>query len=124
MPLKWNFTIPEKKTKGLLSTSYQEFVMCAIPKDLTGKTVLDLAAWDGYYSYIAKQRGAKVVVAIDDCSAEKRVFNQAVENMYEKYKTLDESINFIPMNVMDMDKIKMKFDIVFCFGIYYHLKDI
>jgi tRNA (mo5U34)-methyltransferase len=33
--------------------------------DLTGKTVLDIGAWDGYFSFAAEQMGAKRVVALD-----------------------------------------------------------
>lgn len=36
-----------------------------IPENLTGKTVLDIGAWDGYYSFEAERRGAKRVVALD-----------------------------------------------------------
>lgn len=39
-----------------------------IPQDLTGKRVLDVGAWDGYWSFEALKRGAKEVVAIDDFS--------------------------------------------------------
>jgi tRNA (mo5U34)-methyltransferase len=33
--------------------------------DLHGKTVLDIGAWDGYFSFAAEQRGAARVVALD-----------------------------------------------------------
>ncbi len=33
--------------------------------DLTGKTVLDIGAWDGFYSFTAEQLGAKRVMALD-----------------------------------------------------------
>ncbi len=33
--------------------------------DLTGKTVLDIGAWDGYFSFEAERRGASRVVALD-----------------------------------------------------------
>src|SRR3954469_16733623 len=39
-----------------------------IPKDLTGKRVLDVGAWDGYWTFEALKRGAKEAVAIDDFS--------------------------------------------------------
>src|ERR1700704_4999642 len=39
-----------------------------IPEDLTGKRVLDVGAWDGYWSFEACKRGAREVVAIDDFS--------------------------------------------------------
>jgi tRNA (mo5U34)-methyltransferase len=33
--------------------------------DLKDKTVLDIGAWDGFYSFAAEQRGARQVVALD-----------------------------------------------------------
>src|SRR5262245_53605468 len=36
-----------------------------IPEDLTGKTVLDIGAWDGFFSFEFERRGAKRVLAID-----------------------------------------------------------
>jgi tRNA (mo5U34)-methyltransferase len=36
-----------------------------IPEDLTGKTVLDIGAWDGFFSFEAERRGAKRVLATD-----------------------------------------------------------
>jgi len=33
--------------------------------DLRGKTVLDIGAWDGYWSFTAERKGAKRVVAMD-----------------------------------------------------------
>src|SRR4051812_20884742 len=32
---------------------------------MRGKTVLDVGAWDGYYSFLAEQAGAARVVALD-----------------------------------------------------------
>ncbi len=40
----------------------------AIPDDLSGKRVLDIGAWDGYWSFEALRRGAREVVAVDDFS--------------------------------------------------------
>src|SRR5436190_23950432 len=33
--------------------------------DLRGKSVLDIGAWDGYYSFLAERAGASRVVALD-----------------------------------------------------------
>src|SRR6266436_2822961 len=43
-----------------------------IPQDLTGKTVLDIGAWDGYFSFEFERRGAKRVLAIDSYSWDHR----------------------------------------------------
>src|SRR6185295_4223926 len=39
-----------------------------IPADLTGLRVLDVGAWDGYWTFEALKRGAREAVAIDDFS--------------------------------------------------------
>ena len=39
-----------------------------IPARLDGKRVLDIGAWDGYWTFEALRRGAKEVIAIDDFS--------------------------------------------------------
>ena len=33
--------------------------------EVTGRSVLDVGAWDGFYSFLAEQRGARRVVALD-----------------------------------------------------------
>jgi len=42
----------------------RKFEVCRVP-DLTDKTVLDIGAWDGYFSFEAERRGARRVVALD-----------------------------------------------------------
>jgi tRNA (mo5U34)-methyltransferase len=42
----------------------QELAALRIP-DLRGKSVLDIGAWDGFYSFAAERRGAARVVALD-----------------------------------------------------------
>ncbi len=42
----------------------QEAVSRAMP-DLSGRSVLDIGAWDGLYSFLAERRGASRVVAMD-----------------------------------------------------------
>jgi tRNA (mo5U34)-methyltransferase len=39
-----------------------------LPADLTGKSVLDVGAWDGYWTFECLKRGAANVTAIDDFS--------------------------------------------------------
>lgn len=145
--LKWYHSFPDLGIKGFLPYDHEEFVQQLIPQDLTNKTVLDLASFDGYYSYLACKRGAKTVVAIDNGIHEELGFGPdhfnlrspklsypnpeehelAIKRLYEKYNTLNQepgvSIHFIPIDVNNMDKLDMKFDYVFCFGIYYHIKN-
>lgn len=52
---------PGKKSPAWLE---KEFHALQLPP-LNGKTVLDIGAWDGYYSFMAERLGAKRVVALD-----------------------------------------------------------
>jgi len=49
---------------GKDGSNYEEYRF-GIPKDLTGKTVLDIGAWDGYFSFACEKRNAKSVLAVD-----------------------------------------------------------
>ena len=42
-----------------------------IPKDLTGKTVLDMGSFDGFWAFECERRGAKRVLAIDTWVSER-----------------------------------------------------
>jgi len=53
-------------TPGIKTPAHhaRELAALALP-DLHGKTVLDIGAWDGFYSFVAEERGAARVVACD-----------------------------------------------------------
>jgi tRNA (mo5U34)-methyltransferase len=53
-------------TRGAKSPEYlaHEWQSLQLP-DLHGKSVLDIGAWDGFYSFECERRGAKRVVALD-----------------------------------------------------------
>ncbi len=53
-------------TKGHKSVSYLEKELAALRlPDLKGKSVLDIGAWDGFYSFAAERHGAERVLALD-----------------------------------------------------------
>lgn len=85
-----------------------------IPEDLTGRTVLDVGAYDGLYSFIAERKGANRVVAIDRPEFDSRGIQFA-------RRVLESSI--IPIGVRIEEYFgPPTYDVVFCFGVLYHLK--
>ena len=51
-------------TKGR-DNSAQKLKLIQMPEKLDGKSVIDVGAWDGFFSFEAERRGAKDVLAID-----------------------------------------------------------
>ncbi|WP_158879943.1 DUF1698 domain-containing protein [Amycolatopsis anabasis] len=54
-------------TKSAEFSAQKEWAMWRVP-DLTGRSVLDIGAWDGQYSFAAEDAGAARVVALDHYS--------------------------------------------------------
>ena len=89
---------------------------CRIPEDLTGKSVLDVGAWNGCYSFECEKRGARKVVAADLWNPDHTGFNDL-----KKY--LNSQVTYQQVSVYDLSSEQLgEFDIVFFFGVLYHLR--
>ncbi len=87
----------------------------AIPKDLRGKTVLDIGCNAGFYSIEMKRRGAERVVGIDSSETylEQARFVSRVTGLDVELRNLD---------VYDVARLGEKFDLVIFMGVLYHLR--
>lgn len=94
------------------SLEYQMWAAQGIPQDLSGKTVLDIGTADGFYSFLAESRGAKRVVAVDFMKW---------DGFDVIKKILDSKVEHKILRVENLDQLDEKFDIIFFFGVYYHL---
>jgi len=89
-------------------------------KDYTGKTVLDIGAWDGLFSFEAEKRGAKVT-AIDVNEGEGGNWGRGEGFLFAK-NYLNSDVVFHLRNIQN-DLLFDKRDIVFFFGVLYHLEE-
>jgi tRNA (mo5U34)-methyltransferase len=97
------------------------FIESALDKiEFSGRSVLDIGCWDGYWSFYAERRGARRVLATDDVSQ-----NWAEGTGLRLAKRLLKSSVEINQNVSiyECSKLGQTFDIVLCLGVYYHLVD-
>ena len=100
-----------------------------IPGDLSGKRVLDVGAWDGYWTFAALARGAREVVAIDDFSDHLGGAG-AARLAWETFDLCREALGLSgdrcqrrEISVYEVSEAALgRFDIVFCFGTIYHLR--
>ena len=93
-----------------------------LPASLRGKTVLDIGAWDGFFSFECERRGASRVVAADHFSwhgtgwGTKAGFTLAREALRSRVEDVD-------IDVMDLSPERIgTFDVVLFLGVLYHLR--
>jgi len=114
-------------TPGLAPLSVAAY---GIPDDLRGKRVLDVGAWDGFWTFEALKRGASQVVAIDDFSDYLGSLKDGSRTAWQTFDTCRDILGYseaqcsrFDMSVYDVTKELLgEFDIVFCFGTLYHLR--
>lgn len=128
--IKWwhPIKIGDYVTPGKNQETEDTFNNLGLPEDLTGKTVLDIGAWDGYYSFGCEQRNAKRVVASDKFVwINNRIGGHWWNNddgFNFAHKHLDSKVEKLLASVEDLDPKKHgKFDIVLMLGVIYHAKD-
>jgi tRNA (mo5U34)-methyltransferase len=96
--------------------------MIGLPEDLRGRTVLDIGAWDGAFSFEAERRGADRVVAVDSFCwngegwGSKKGFECA-------RRLLGSRVEDREVEVLDLspDTVGV-FDLVLCLGVLYHMR--
>ena len=100
-----------------------------LPERMDGERILDVGAWDGYWTFEALKRGASFVVAIDDFSDQLGKPGLTRENKFETFELCREALGFerkcmaLELDIYNIDQLKVApFDRIFCFGVLYHLR--
>ena len=92
-----------------------EEVESHIPDSMKGLSVLDIGCNAGFFSFLAKDRGAEDVVGID---LKQGYIDQA--NFCADVRR--QNIDFHVRDIYDLPALDRTFDMVFCIGILYHCK--
>jgi tRNA (mo5U34)-methyltransferase len=88
--------------------------------DLKGKTVLDVGAFDGYFSFAAERLGASRVVAVDTYQWRQPGGKDGFE--YAR-RALDSSVEDLEVEVLDVSPETVgEFDVVLFLGVLYHMR--
>ena len=107
--------------------SWQKMGRLQIPEDLTGWSVLDIGANDGFFSFQAEIRNADRVLAVDgphwtgDYEYVGSVPSRKIN--FETARELRNSkVEDLTMNIYDISPENVgQFDLVMCLGVLYHL---
>lgn len=88
--------------------------------DFRDKSVLDIGAWDGYWSFFAESRGARAVLASDDLGQNW----SAGRGIHLAKELLGSSVEVNQnLSVYDLASLGRTFDVILFLGVYYHLHD-
>jgi tRNA (mo5U34)-methyltransferase len=93
-----------------------------MPDDLSGKTVLDVGAWDGFFSFEAERRGASRVLATDSFSWTGEGWGTK-DGFELARRALGSRVDDRELDVLDLSPETVGvFDVVFFLGVLYHMK--
>ena len=122
--IRWYHTIDlgDGVTTNGVDDSPLRLARAQLPVSLEGLSVLDIGAWDGFFSFECERRGASRVVAADYYSwhgsgwGTKAGFTLARE-------ALGSGVEDIDIDVMDLSPERVgTFDLVLFLGVLYHLR--
>ena len=93
-----------------------------IPEDLSGQAVLDIGAWDGFFSFEAERRGAARVLATDSFSWSGKAWG-GKDGFDLAREVLGSHVEDRLVDVMDLSPEAVGvFDLVLFLGVLYHLR--
>lgn len=108
---------PDLITPGWSDPKTEKLPFFGLPDDMTGRRVLDIGCAEGFFSFEAERRGAKEVIAIDSFPDSVRRFNIC-------RSALNSKATAFLCNVYDLNvRAFGTFDMVFFFGVLYHLRN-
>ena len=94
-----------------------------------GRSVLDVGAFDGFYSFLAEVRGARRVVAVDNeqyvdwVRARFGVTLQGGVGFRAIAGLVASRVEYRRMDALDVRELGERFDVVLCFGILHRVTD-
>ena len=124
--LRWYHTIDLGHgviTKGVDNTP-ERLPRLQLPASLSGRSVLDIGAWDGFFSFEAERRSAARVVACDYYSWHGQGWGtgQGKAGFELARKALGSRVEDVDLDVMDLSAERIgTFDTVLLLGVLYHL---
>jgi tRNA (mo5U34)-methyltransferase len=94
-----------------------------LPERLDNLSVLDIGAWDGFYSFECKRRGAARVLATDSYSWAGPGWGSKAGFLLAR-RALGLEVEDLDLDVMDISPDRVgTFDVVLLLGVLYHLHD-
>ncbi len=109
-------TRPEQRVRQRFARRLR---LLSLPEDLTGKSVLDIGAWDGFFAFECERRGAARVLAIDKYAWDVH----GKDGFLLARSVLGSKVESMHLTAEDLDAdVVGQFDLVLFLGVLYHLR--
>jgi len=96
-----------------LAVQKERYARYPIPDNLSGKRLLDIGAWDGWFSFEAERHGGQVL-AIDYVE---------VPTFQQVHRRLESKVDYRVLDFYELPAAGLgKFDVVLFLGVLYHLR--
>jgi tRNA (mo5U34)-methyltransferase len=101
----------------------------ALPADFSGRSVLDVGTFDGFYAFLAERRGATRVVAVDNeqyrlwVAARWGIELEGAEGFSAIHGLLGSSVEYRRLDAFELDRLDECFDFVYCLGILHRVEN-
>ena len=123
--IKWHHSID--LGQGVVTpgqdNSTKKLARLQLPESFAGKSVLDIGAWDGFFSFEAERRGAKRVLATDSFVWRGNVDWASKRGFDLSKRALGSRVEEMEIDVLDLSPDRVgTFDVVFFLGVLYHMK--
>jgi tRNA (mo5U34)-methyltransferase len=100
-----------------------------LPRDLTGKAVLDVGTFDGFYAFLSEHRGAARVLAIDNeqyrlwVAARWGIELEGGAGFRAIHRLIGSRVEYRRMDAFALDRLDERFDLVVCCGILHRVEN-
>src|SRR4051812_29615572 len=122
--IRWFHTIPLREdlvTPGLEPDTPDKLPRMKLPADLSGRTVLDVGTWDGFFAFEAERRGAARVVATDHHAWNAAGWGDA--GFRCAHRAFGSRVEAHDVDVLDHTPQQLgTFDVVLFLGVLYHMR--
>ena len=128
----WFHTFALNRAAGIYTPGVardHRYRVSTLPSDFGGMSVLDVGTFDGFYAFLAEDRGADRVVAIDNEQYRLWVASRwgvelaGGEGFRTIHRLLDSGVEYRRMDAFELDRSDERFDVVYCFGILHRVEN-
>jgi tRNA (mo5U34)-methyltransferase len=128
----WFHTFALNRERGMYTPGKARdhgYRLASIPDSFVGHSVLDVGAFDGFYSFLAEKRGAERVLAIDSEQYVHWVRDRwgieltGGEGFRAIHRSLGSKVEYRRMDALDVADTEERFDFIFCFGILHRVEN-